>query len=205
MSKISRIVVMVTALISVFAAMTSSAGAVSTWKSTNTTPFTADSGPVSISGNGTTLSCTSGTATGAATALDFTGAIWTNAIHGNMTFSGCILGGTPWHWSCTYSLNATGYSSLTHVVNATLNLNAPNDCTASVAGVTACTIEGTLPASYDNPPDAKLTIPAGSLTVTNGPSTHCPLIAGAGTHGVLARTAQTYTVTGANAPTITGT
>jgi hypothetical protein len=204
MSKISRIVVMVTALMSVFAVLSSSAGAVSTWKSTNTTPFTADGGPVSISGNGITLSCTGATATGAATALDFTGVIWTNAVHGNITNSGCSLAGTQWTWSCTYSLTATGYSSLTHVVNATLNLNAPNDCTIASGGVAASTLEGTLPVTYDNAPDAKLTIPAGNFTATNA-ATHCPWLPGGSTSGLVSLTARTFTVTGADAPTITGT
>jgi hypothetical protein len=72
----------------------------------------------------------------------------------------------------------------------------------SVGGVGACTIEGTLPAKYDNPPDAKLTLPAGSLTVTNGAAS-CPLISG--TPGLVALTALTFTVTGTNAPIITGT
>jgi hypothetical protein len=93
MSKIPRIVVIITALMSVFAVMSSTAGAVSAWKSTNTTAFTARSDAFSISGNGKTMSCLSGTATGAATALDFTGVVWINAVHGNITFSGCSLGG----------------------------------------------------------------------------------------------------------------
>jgi uncharacterized membrane protein len=110
MSGISHVVVMATALTSVFAVLSSSAGAVSTWKSSNTTAFTADGGPVTLAGNGfNMLSCTGGTATGAATALDFTGAAWTNAIHGTVRFDGCVLAGTPWHVTCTYSLNTTGY------------------------------------------------------------------------------------------------
>jgi hypothetical protein len=202
MSRISRVVVLVTALMSVFAVMSSSAGAI-TWDVSSTAAFAAHSGPGSLSGNGNTLSCLAGTATGAATALMFTGVPWNNAVHGTVTFDGCKIGGTPWHVSCTYGLNATGYSSATHQVTGTLDLNAPNDCTAFVGGVAACTIEGTLPVTYDNPPDAKLTIPAGNLTVTNGP-THCPLIPTGGTSGTGSLTALTFTVTGA-APTIVGT
>jgi hypothetical protein len=201
MSRISRVVVLVAALMSVFAVVSSSAGAVSTWKSTNTTAFTADGTAGSLSGNGKTLSCTGSTATGAVSALDFTGAVWTNAVHGNVTFSGCVLAGTPYAVTCTYSLTATSISGTQ--VGGTVGLNSPDGCTATVGGVSACRIEGAIPGTYDNPPDAKLTIPAASLTVTNGTGTTCPLISG--TSGVGSLTAQTFTITGANAPTISGT
>jgi hypothetical protein len=201
MSRISRVVVLVAALMSMCAVLSSSAGAVSTWKSTNTTAFTADGGPLSLSGNGKTLSCTGATATGAATALDFTGATWNNAIHINITLHVCILAGTPYAVTCTFTIHFQIIIGIT--IGGTGDLNAPNGCTATVGGVSACRVEGQAPASYDNPPDAKLTIPAASLTVTNGTGTTCPLITG--TSGTGALTAQTFTITGANAPTISGT
>jgi hypothetical protein len=198
MSKISRVVVLVAALMSMFGVLASSAGAV-TWKSSSTTTFTADGGPFSISGNGKTLSCTGSTATSAVTALDFTGAVWTNAIHGHITSTACTLAGVPWTWSCTYSYNAATITG--HAVNGTLNLNAPNGCTANFSGI-VCRIEGTAGATYHNPEtgaDARLTVPATSLTATNAVS-RCPFIAGAS--GSVSLTPQTFTVTGANPPTI---
>jgi hypothetical protein len=203
MSRISRVVVFVTALMSVFAVLSSSASAISTWKSTNTTAFTADGNPISISGNGKTISCTGASLTGAVSALDFTGAIWTNAIHGNITYSGCVLAGSPYALTCTYSFNANGITGTQ--VAGTLNLNSPNGCRAAVGGVFACVFEGGEPETYDNPPDAKMTSPAGTLTVTNGGAVPCPLIVPPSTHGVATVTATTFTVTGAAPPIISGT
>jgi hypothetical protein len=134
--------------------------------------------------------------------VDFTGAVWTNAIHGTIAYSGCILAGTPYSMSCTYSLSATAITG--SQVQGALNLSSPNGCDFTVGGVVACRIEGSITALYDNPEpgDARMTIPVANPTITNGEST-CPLISG--TSGVGALTAQALTVTGASAPTISGT
>jgi hypothetical protein len=137
------------------------------------------------------------------TAIDFTGMIWLNAIHGSINYNNCSLAGTPYALSCTYGFNAAGVTG--HAVNGTLDLDATlgstEGCTATVGGVVACRFEGSIPATYHNPEtgaDARLTLPAALLTVTNGPSTTCPL--GNGT--TASQTTEVFTVTGVAPPTI---
>jgi hypothetical protein len=200
MSRISRVVVLVTALMSVCGVLSSTAGAV-TWDVSGPEVFTAHSGPGSLSGAGKTLSCTGSTATGAVTTTMFTGAVFTNAVHGNVNFSGCSLAGTALAVSCTYGLNATGQTG--HAISATVDLVSPNGCTLSVGGVGFCRIEGQTPGTYHNPEtgaDARLTIPTSNSLVATNVATACPL--GNGT--TVSLTALTFTVTGVG-PTITRT
>jgi hypothetical protein len=193
MSKIMRVVVLVTAIMSVVGAMSATAGA-ATWTVHGDTNFAATSGPGSLSGNGKTLSCLGGTATGAVPSMDFTGAVWTGAAHGDVTFDGCSIAGTAYAVACTYGLNATGLTA--GVVAGSIDLASPNGCTAKVGGVLACNIHGSNAGSYTNPSgttNGKLAVAASStsLTVTNGVGT-CPL--GNGTTAAL--TAFTFTITG---------
>jgi hypothetical protein len=194
MSRIMRVVVLVTALMSLFAVMSSAAGAV-TWDNSGDTSFTATAGPGSLSGNGKTLSCTSGDGTGVMGAAPFTGSVWTNAAHGDVTFTGCSLAGTAYAVTCTYGLNATGQTGT--VTAGTIDLASPNGCTAKVGGVLACNIHGSNAGSYTNPTatvNGSLAIAASttSITVSNGVGT-CPL--GNGTNASL--TAFTFAITAA--------
>src|ERR1044071_3993997 len=65
MSKFARLVVLVTALSSLFAMLSSTAGAV-TWHNTGGTSFHATGGPMTYSRASVSLTCSGSTATGAA-------------------------------------------------------------------------------------------------------------------------------------------
>jgi hypothetical protein len=199
MSRISRVVVLVAALMSMFGVLSSTAGAV-TWDVSGPEVFTAHGGPGSLSGAGKTLSFTGATATAAVTATMFTGATFP-VIHGGIVLSGATIAGTPYAVSCTYGFTATGQTGTT--VSGTLDLIAPNGCDATVGGVPSCRIEGTTPGIYHNPEagaEARLTLPASSTLVTTNSTSACPL--GNGT--TVSLTALSFTVTGAG-PTITRT
>jgi hypothetical protein len=168
MSRIARFAVLVAALMSLFAVMSSTAGAV-TWHNTGNTAFTATGGAGTLSSTGVALNCSGSSATGTAPALTV-GA--TLAVSGTVTFSGCLLSGQSVGVDCGYTLTGTSQSGTTTsgTVDAT--------CGVYLATIKICHIAGTVSGSYVNPSGAtagKLsTVTGGTLRTSNGAS-NCPL------------------------------
>jgi hypothetical protein len=199
MSRIIRVVVLATALISAMAALTSSAGAV-TWHNSGSTSFTATAGPGSLNVTGALgLSCTSSTATGVAGTIS-TAATW-KAVHGTVLFNGCLSGGVPSPTSCTYDLTALSWTGPTPAVTTTV---ADVDCAVFQFNAKVCNIAGQVHSTYTNPhgtpgrlslfhpgalrtgascvagiggPNEPATLTSQTFTVTTGsPSTSGPII-----------------------------
>jgi hypothetical protein len=145
MSRIIRVVVLATALISAMAAMASSAGAV-TWHNSGNTAFTAAGVAGSLSVTGAVgLSCTGASATGIAGTTS-TAATW-KAVHGTVLFSGCVSGGVPSPTHCTYDLTATTQPSFTTGV-------ADVACAVYQFNSKVCDITGQVHGTYTNPSGA---------------------------------------------------
>ena len=113
MSRISRLAVLVTALASLFAVLSSTAGAV-TFTNTGTGGAfhaTGGAGTLGITptagGGGTpsNLTCFDSTATGSLAAGAFT------SVNGTVTFTNCKLVGLEVHVGCTYSLTPLTFSA----------------------------------------------------------------------------------------------
>ena len=117
MSKLSRVIVLVVGLMSVFAALAGAASA-TTWTNAGDTAFTATTGPSTLSSGSATLSCTSGSATGTATTPQVS---TTYTVSGNLTYSSCRLGLLTTTVSCTYAL--TGNSISAGVTSGTVAVN----------------------------------------------------------------------------------
>jgi hypothetical protein len=139
MSKITRVVVLVVGLMSVFAALAGAASA-STWTNSGSTAFTATTGPGSLSVTGVaTLSCTSGSATGTAPASTVSA---TYNVTGSLSYSSCRLGVITTSVSCSYTL--VGNPPVTGGITSG---NVTVNCREAVA---RCSITGTIPGQYRN-------------------------------------------------------
>jgi hypothetical protein len=170
MSKLARFVVLVTALTSLFAVLSSTAGAV-TWHNTGNTSFTATAGPGTLSATAASLSCTSADASGTAPA-SFVGA--TYVVTGTIGFTGCTISGSATNVECSYKL--TGISQPTPGITTG---GADVTCGVYLIGQEICHISGSVHGHYvnPNPPTAgRLTVTAGlGLRLSNGPTGSCPL------------------------------
>jgi hypothetical protein len=195
MSRIARFGVLVAALMSLFAVLSSSAGATQ-WHNAGGTNFTGTAGVGTLSVTGVNLSCTGADATGDAPA--FSSAL-TYAATGTATFTGCKISGIPHSVTCSYSLTVTN-AAVNHVFTGSA------DATCDVrdtSGFKVCHIEGSTPGTYRNAETgltAQLVLTTSTtLRTTNGDATHnCPLGAGEPAH----LTPQTFNVTSSPAPTI---
>jgi hypothetical protein len=185
MSKFSRVVVLVTALASLFAVMSSTAGAV-TWHQEGTTNFHATAGAGTLSVDGNNLACSGATATGDAPVGTFAN---TYSVTGHVTFTPCTIIGQAADVRCSFTLTAQ-----TWVVGppAITGGSADVTCTASLAatGTPLCHISGsTAP--------GRLTLTASNtLQVTNESGSSCSAFgvpAGGTTTGSLSH--QTFTMT----------
>jgi hypothetical protein len=197
MSKFSRIVVLVTALASLFAVMSSTAGA-TTFTNTNAsgTSFHAIGGAGTLAvtrhpGVGSNLTCTASTGTGSIPFGTFT------SVSGTVNFNPCSLAGTPSTVACSFVLTPTVFNAGSPAVT---NGTAAVNCTASVGGVALCKINGNTPGHYINPGAAagKVTLTSSStLTVTHNSGTTCSALLGTTTSGTGHLTEQTLTLQGA--------
>jgi hypothetical protein len=181
MSRFARFAVLVAALTSLFAVMSSSAGAV-TWTNTGSTAVHATGlgGGLHVVNN--TLSCTGATASGTAPAHGLT----TYDVTGTVVFSPCTLVGQATTVHCSFTLTA-----LTHtggVFGGVTGGNADVTCDARLTstGTGLCHISGSTAGHYVNPSAAggtgRLTLTTStSLVVSDFGSTHCPLGTGNGT------------------------
>ena len=185
MSRITRVVVLVTALMSLFAVLSSAAGATG-WDNSGSTSFTATGGPGTLSVGANALTCADSGTTGTSPTSSATG----DLVTGTATFTGCTLGGVPAHMSCTYTLTATGQAG--GVTSVTIDAT----CDAFVFASAACHVRGTTHGTYTNPvgtTKGKLTLAhsSGTLTVFNAPGATCLL----GNNVGATLTAQTLTIT----------
>jgi hypothetical protein len=195
MNKFSRIVVIVTALASLFAVLSSTAGAV-TWTNTGGTPFHATGGPstLAVTGSGGTnnLTCFSSTATGTV-AMDFA------TVTGTVTYPNCSLGVSV-DIGCTYTLVPTGHSGT--VPNVTTGTMVMTCIVSLTTGTALCHIQGSTPAHYVNPVLASSTVgrvtltPSSSLTVTNSSGLSCSFLLGTFTSATGHLSEQTLNLTG---------
>jgi hypothetical protein len=179
--RIARFAVLVAALASLFAVVSSSAGAV-TWTNTGNTTVhaTGVGGALHVGAN--TLSCTGATATGTAPA----GGGSTYSVTGNVTFQPCTLVGQNTFVSCSYTLTAQTHTG--GIFGGTTGGTADVTCDAKLTSgsIGLCHISGSTVGSYINPSAAggtgRLTLNTSStLVVSNFGSTNCPLGTGTGT------------------------
>ena len=153
MSNLARCVVLVTAVTSLFAVTSSTAGAV-TWDNSGNTTFTATSGPSLLSSTGVTLNCSGATATGVAP-NNVVGLAY--AVSGTATFSSCTLAGISTGVDCGYTFTGTSQSG--SVTSGNVDLT----CGVYQFGAKICHIGGSMASSYTNPVGG-----AGVLTLTTG-------------------------------------
>ena len=194
MSKIVRFAVLVASLMSLFAVMSSTAGAV-TWHNSGSTAFTATAGPGTLSSTSASLNCTGASATGTAPALTV-GA--TYAVSGTATFTGCSLGGVATGVDCGYTLTGTSQSG--SVTSGAVDVT----CGVYQFGAKLCHIGGSASGTYTNPVSGVGVLAlatGGNLITSNGTSGSCPL--GNGDRGHLS--AFSFRTTSANPPVITRT
>jgi hypothetical protein len=196
MSRLTHFAVLVAAMMSLFAMLSSSAGAV-TWHNTGDTAFTASSTTASsLSVTGVFLTCTGGDATGTAPAGPVSGTTYTLAT-GSMSFTNCLGLSLPTPITCGYSLTTS-----TAPVGLVFSGTADILCSVTQFGTEICKIEGQTASSYTNPSGTtagKLTLSHSStLRTTNGTGGTCPLGAGE----PLTLTTQVFTITaGTGGPT----
>ena len=194
MSRTTRVVVFVAAMVSLFAVMSSAAGAV-TWDNSGSTSFTATGGPGTLSVGATQLSCADSSATGVSPTSSATG----DLVTGTATFTTCTLGGTSGQISCAYTFTAASQSGgvMSGAIHAT--------CDFIVLGAAWCHIAGTTPASYTNPvgtTKGKLTLAhsSGTLRFFNPAGGTCLF----GNNVAATLTTQTFSITAANEPGTNG-
>lgn len=173
MTKTMRLAVLVAGLMSLLAVTASTAGAV-TWHNSGDTAFTGTSGAVTLSATGASLACPSGgTTTGTIGTGPFTGFVWTNAVSGTTSATGCTLGVSNYSFGCAYTVSPTSQVLPVTTASATLT------CSWYFASSEICHIAGTISASYANPSGStkgRLTfLTGGNLILTNGSAGTCPL------------------------------
>jgi len=199
MSRISRLVVLVTALASLFAVLSSTAGAV-TFTNTGSTNFHATAGPGTLtitSSPARDLVCQDATATGTA-AMTFT------TITGTATFTNCLLVGIHTEVGCSYTFSPSTFTGISTDGVTSVNCVARLATTPNTA---LCNITGALSSVYVNPSGGtpgRLTLQNQSgLTVSNNSDASCSAAnvpTGTTRSGDLSET--TFTLTDATGPII---
>lgn len=186
MSRISRLVVIVTALTSLYAALSPTAGAV-TWTNDGSTVFTATGGQGTLTSGGNPISCTGGDASGSAPASSTS---TTYSISGTILFTGCTTAGIPSTIECNYVLTATT------LVSSIVTGNVDSTCALYVSSTKLCHIFVFAHGQYRNHPvPGTLVMTTTDLAGVTG--VNCP-VAGGG-H----RTQLDFQTTSAAPPTIT--
>lgn len=189
MSKIARRAVLVAASLSLLAALSSTASAV-TWHNTGNTAYTASVGSGTLSATGASFVCSSGTMTATVASTPFVGVIWAGET-GTATFSSGPCG-SGISIDCAFTVTAYAW---TNVVPAVTHAIVDTTCGAYSGGTKVCQIAGTINSIATNPtaPTAgTVTSETGSgLTVTNAGGNTCPL--GNGDHAHLSVMRATIT------------
>jgi hypothetical protein len=150
MSRFTRVVMVLTALASSLAAMSSTAEAV-TWTNEGATSFhaTGIGGARHLPGGiNVNFHCTGETATGTAPMHTSTNTIMT----GTLTLAPCSHQGLSSSIHCSYTMTGVNFtgSTLGGVTNALVDLTCDERLTTA-PGWALCHINGTVPAQYSNP------------------------------------------------------
>lgn len=195
MSRISRLVVLMTSVAAVVAAMAGTASAV-TWHVGGTGTFTATGGQATLSATSVQV-CPSLTVSGTYTAGSFAGAVY-SGVTGTATYQGCTIAGQNTEVTCSYVLTATAQPTLTLTTTGTADVTC--GVTLSATGAKICHIEGTAPGTYTNNasiPDTAVRATSSSLRITGS---GC----GIGTNDIahISPTTLTLTSNGGNGPDI---
>lgn len=158
MSRISRLVVLVTALTSLFGVMSSSASAATHWINQGAEHFTATAGPGTLTSTGVGIACTSADATGTA---PLTSSADVYLVTGTIQFTNCTAAGSAATIECGYTLTGTSKSSPTALVTSGF---ADVTCGVYVLNSKLCHIEGSVTGHYSN----SSATATGILTITTG-------------------------------------
>ncbi|MCW2992541.1 MAG: hypothetical protein JWQ18_36 [Conexibacter sp.] len=182
MSRSGRIVLLVTALLSLLAVMSSAAGAV-TWHNSGDTAFTATSGALTFSVTGPTFTCPGTTATATVASSPFVGATWT-AITGTETYNSCAMGGVGARLDCSFTFTAQLWTA---GPPATTTGSLDETCGLFEFSSMICRLAGAFHAVYANPSPpstfGRFTLTTGgSLVTSNASSGTCPLGTGDRAH-----------------------
>ncbi|WP_445148212.1 hypothetical protein [Baekduia sp. Peel2402] len=156
MSKFARIVVLATALTSLFAVMSSTAGAV-TWTNTGSTVIHATGTGIVYSEGSNAMVCSGATLSATAAAI-IVASVY--SVPGTVTFSPCTLAGQSTYVHCGFTL--TGSAFATPVTTGVADLTCTARLTANNAAL--CHLEGTVIGHYINPTAATST--PGKVTMT---------------------------------------
>jgi hypothetical protein len=194
MNRITRLAVLITALLSL-CAITSTATNAVTWHNTGSTAFTATAGATTLTVGGNTLSCSGATVTGTASTSTFVGATWP-AASGTAVFAPCSMAGQTATAHCTFTVTAVSWTAGPPATTAGF-VDATCHSSLTAGGPVLCVTRGAPPGSFKNPTaptKASGTMNASSvLTITNGAGASCPFGTGTAT---LSET--TYSITTAN-------
>jgi hypothetical protein len=167
MSKLVRVVVLATALISALGAVASSAGAVS-WDNSGDTAFTATSGAVTFSTTGAALSCTGSTTSGTVPSGSTLGVVLSFAA--TMSFSGCRFSNVNTSIECGQTFTLTSQPAGTVVTGA-----VDMTCGMYQSGSMLCELAGSLSLTYSNGvPGTFNTATGGSMIISNASFGSCP-------------------------------
>lgn len=175
MSRFSRVVVLITALTSLVAVLSSSAGAV-TWTNTGGTGFHATGTPGTLSIGVNKLTCSGSTWTGTAPMSSTTSTIAT----GTAVFSPCSLAGQNTFVHCAYTLTGSLFTS--GVTFGATDVTCDARLTAAPAN-SLCHIGGSTPSTYTNPAGTtpgRITLNASAVLVVSDGNVACPLGTGTG-------------------------
>jgi hypothetical protein len=179
MSKFARCAVLVAALASLFAVLSSTAGAV-TWHNTGSTAFTATGGPGTLAVGANNLACTASSGTATAPGGSTVATVYNMSF--TFTWKPCSLAGQNTFLHCDLRLTGSLFSA--GVTAGSLDLTCDAKLTASPT-VGLCHFSGSVPVSFTNPFGAtkgKVTLTASNtLVVSNYNTTSCPLGTGTGT------------------------
>ncbi|WP_445150612.1 hypothetical protein [Baekduia sp. Peel2402] len=195
MSRISRLVVLVTSVAALVGAMAGTASAV-TWDVTGPGVFHATAGAVTLSSTGGNFVCPSSTATGTYPTGSIVSPVYN--VTGTLTVSGCLLAGQSTELTCGYNLTATTQPIVTAVTTGTLDLTC--GVTLSSNGLKLCHIEGSTHAIYRknvSPTLDTLTLTTTSTLRTTG--SNCLLL---GSNDLAHLSETTYTFTSPGGPHI---
>jgi hypothetical protein len=192
MSRITRVAVLATALMSLFGVLSSTAGAV-VWHNNNDTAFTATAGASTFTVTGVSLTCGGANATGTAPAGSFTGATYT-AMTLNANYTGCKLSGLDTAVSCGLTFT-TSAVEISNTFDGSIHVN----CGLTQFGTEICRIEGITSGSYKNPDGGILPTNgrlnfshSNTLRTTNGTGAMCIMAPGE----PLTLTAHQFVITG---------
>jgi hypothetical protein len=182
MNRFARFTVLIATLTSLFAAVSSSAGAV-TWTNEGATAVHATGAGGALHVGANTMSCTGATTTATA---PMHSALTPYLVTGTITYSPCSLVGQNSTVHCNYTLTGLTHSGSTLGGVTGVNLDLTCDQRLTPSGFGLCHISGSTSGSYINPSVAggtgRLTLnTTNTLVVSNFGSTSCPLGTGPAT------------------------